>query len=428
MKNIQHLIIADDLTGANDAGVHFLSGGDPVSVITDPLTDTGIQKELNTPSVVLNTDTRFLTPEKAYEAVQKCVAKYDSFRPERIYKKIDSTLRGNVGAEIDAVMDCSDYNLACVVPSAPRNRRTITGGLCYIDDVPLDKTEIANDPFSPVRTSDVREIVLSQTEKKVDLFPLDVIRSDFETALEYLEKLRLSGAEIVVADSETFEDLQKVFRIFSSMDEKVLFAGSAGFFHAVSLLSRRNKKVSQEQKNDDGKILLAVGSLMGTTRKQVEWIKERNSSLRIHSLVTKNIVEELAEEAGKIALSLKKDLESGYITLLQTEYVEKAAAGDALKISAFMGEVLRNLLDETELDTLVVTGGDTSLNVLKQLKVRKLDLVDELLPGIPVSEIEIPGYGKKMTFITKAGSYGEVDAFEGVINYIKRDTEKGENK
>ena len=428
MKNIQNLIIADDLTGANDAGVHFLSGGDPVSVIVDPLADRGIQTELNAPSVVVNTDTRFLTPEKAYEKVQNCVNEYASFKPERIYKKIDSTLRGNAGAEIEAVMDCSDYNLACVVPTAPRNRRTISGGICFIGDVPLEKTEIANDPFSPVRTSDVREIVSSQTGKKVGLLPLYVVRSDFEKALEYLKAVRLSGAEIVVADSETFEDLQRVFRVFSAMDEKVLFAGSAGFFHALSLLSGRKEVPVKKRKGDGGKILIAVGSLMGTTRKQVEWLKDRNSSCRVHSLVTKHVFEGLSEEAENIAVSLKKDLESGNISLLQTEHVEKAAAGDALKVSAFMGEVLRNLLKSTELDTLVVTGGDTALNVLKQLKVRKLDLIDELLPGIPVSEIEIPGYGKNLTFITKAGSYGEVDAFEGVISYVKRDTEKGEDK
>ena len=428
MKKIRHLIIADDLTGANDAGVHLLSGGGAVSVIVDPLSDTDIQEELDAPSVVINTDTRFLSPEKAFLKVEKCVSGYSFLNPENIYKKIDSTLRGNVGAEIEAVMHSSSYKLACVVPAAPRNGRTISGGSCYVGGIPLDKTEIANDPFSPVRSSDIREIVSSQTSMSVDLLPLDIIRSDFEKALEYLKKIRLSGAEIVVADSETFLDLQQVFRIFSAMDEKVLFAGSAGFFHAISLSSEQDKKPPLSKEGGYKKILIAVGSLMGTSRRQVEWLKKRNSLCRVHNLVTKQIMENKGKEAEKISLSLKEDLNRGYIALLQTEYVDNVVADDASGISLFMGDVIRNLLNETSLDTLVVTGGDTAMNVLKQLKVKKLDLVDELLPGIPAAEIEVPGCEKSMTFITKAGSYGEVDAFEGVVNYVKRDTEKGENK
>lgn len=150
MNDIQCLVIADDLTGANDTGVQFLSENESVVVIVDSASANTVNTRSDSPTVVVNTNTRFLSAEEAFTEVQNSVRKYSVLKPAEIFKKIDSTLRGNIGAEIDAVMKVSGYRIACVAPAAPRNGRTIINGQCYINGILLEKTEVAQDPFTPV--------------------------------------------------------------------------------------------------------------------------------------------------------------------------------------------------------------------------------------------------------------------------------------
>ncbi|HCJ93654.1 MAG TPA: hypothetical protein DHV69_00045, partial [Sphaerochaeta sp.] len=203
MEQILRLVIADDLTGANDTGVHFLSDQAAVVVIVDPSSADFDPKDLKAPTIVVNTNSRSLSPENAFWAVQESVQKFAFLNPREIFKKIDSTLRGNVGAEIDAVMGASGFRVACVAPATPRNGRTVRDGLCYVNGIPLAATEVANDPFTPVQGSDVRMIIASQTDRTIGLLPLEIVRSTPEVSVAFVQSLIATGIEIIVADTMT---------------------------------------------------------------------------------------------------------------------------------------------------------------------------------------------------------------------------------
>lgn len=426
MNNIKRLVIADDLTGANDAGVHFLSENEAVTVIAN--LDSG-DEALDVATVVVNTNTRFFTPDNAYSEVYRCMQKYLELNPAEIYKKIDSTLRGNIGAEIDAVMDGCGYKIACMVPAAPRNGRTTLNGLCYVNGVPLDQTEIANDPFTPVNTSDLSMIVSSQTSRDVGLLPLDIIRSSESKAERYLNQLVSSGKQIIIGDSESIEDLIAVERLFRHLDEKVLYVGSAGFFHANgSSDEERNRFSIEKSVSGSVGILLVVGSLMDTSIRQAEKLCRKVENCSARKISTQNVVKAETREVKKLASELITDLSSGNIGLLRTEKDRVSAADNSLRIGKALGRIVSEVVNTVNVDVLFATGGDTALYILNELGVSRLNLKDELLPGIPAAEIMVPGETKPILFISKAGSYGDENALESVVDYILRENKSGVKK
>src|ERR671933_2238315 len=143
-------LIADDLTGASDAGVQFARRGLAARVLFD-LDDPAAARDVE--ALVVDTDSRALPAAAAYARVRQVADHLRTARPEHVYKKIDSTLRGNLGAEIDAVMDALDFRLAVVAPAFPALGRTTRHGRHHLHGRPVHETEIGRDPKTPVRES-----------------------------------------------------------------------------------------------------------------------------------------------------------------------------------------------------------------------------------------------------------------------------------
>ena len=135
------LVVADDMTGANDTGALFSKNGFPAATVIRP----EISRRLREEKMVLciSTDTRAAEPEHAREAVRKAAELYwDSGM--LICKRIDSTLRGNVGSEIDGMLDALPEGWrAAVVPSCPGAGRICVGGHVLVHGVALDRSGAA---------------------------------------------------------------------------------------------------------------------------------------------------------------------------------------------------------------------------------------------------------------------------------------------
>jgi uncharacterized protein YgbK (DUF1537 family) len=86
-------------------------------------------------------------------------------------------------------------------------------------------------------------------------------------------------------------------------------------------------------------------------------------------------------------------------------------------VGAVLGKVVHRVIDTYGIDTLVVTGGDTAMHILRGLGVDMIELIEESLPGIPVGKITVPNSRQKIIFISKAGSFGDPDALEKVLDY-----------
>ena len=110
--------------------MHVLAVADDVSGAAEVASVLGARIVLDHPqdgTVVVDLDTRGLAPDEAARRVRAAVA------GERriVFKKIDSHLRGNVAAEVGAL----DGDVV-VAPALPVERRTVRGGVLYVDGEP----------------------------------------------------------------------------------------------------------------------------------------------------------------------------------------------------------------------------------------------------------------------------------------------------
>ena len=134
-------IVADDLTGAMDSSGHFAARGLSTDVVLDPAYAS------ESDVVVITTSSRAEPPDVARERVRRAVRRLAG---RTIYKKIDSTLRGNIGVELMAAMQEAHCEKAIVAPAFPAVGRTTLNGVLLVDGTPVAETQFAGDPVSPV--------------------------------------------------------------------------------------------------------------------------------------------------------------------------------------------------------------------------------------------------------------------------------------
>ena len=142
------LIIADDFTGALDTGVQFAAYGAATRVMVKDQVDFA---SCDAQVLVVDTETRHLPPEKAYQIVEELTRAACRAGIRYIYKKTDSALRGNIGAELAAVLQASNNRQLPFLPAFPQNGRTTRDGIHYVDGVPVTESPFGVDPFEPVR-------------------------------------------------------------------------------------------------------------------------------------------------------------------------------------------------------------------------------------------------------------------------------------
>ena len=202
------VVIADDLTGANDTGVQFAKQGLKTLVF---MSVPGSLSQLDEDVLVVDTQSRALSPTEAYQKVTGTALLFKNRDPSQtLYKKIDSTLRGNLGTEIDAMMDACGLDLAIVAPAFPKNGRTTVGGCHFLGNAPLEATEIARDPLCPVSESHIPTLIAKQTKRTVGHIGIKSVIAGTEGILEAMRKLDAAGRKILVCDAWQEEHLKMI--------------------------------------------------------------------------------------------------------------------------------------------------------------------------------------------------------------------------
>lgn len=146
---IRILALADDLTGALETGARFAAEGiaAPVTVAADP------------DAVVIDTETRHLAPAAAAARVFELASAARARGVRLIYKKTDSTLRGNIAAELGALLAAWPGARAVYAPAYPAMGRTVRSGTLYVNGTRVSETEFARDPLNPVRESHIPSLL-----------------------------------------------------------------------------------------------------------------------------------------------------------------------------------------------------------------------------------------------------------------------------
>jgi uncharacterized protein YgbK (DUF1537 family) len=386
-------VIADDLTGAADTGVQFVHAGYRTAVFfraTEALED-------DLDAVSFDTDSR--TMPAGFAAKRVLGAAHAARGAHIVYKKLDSTLRGNVAAELAAALGGARRDRVVVAPAFPAAGRTTVGGSQRVHSVPVDETEMANDPHTPVREAHLPSVLAHEFSSVGTLGVEDL--ADHERVRRTLE-----DCECVVADAERDADLEALVRAVPDPD-RVLWAGSAGLALALgSVYPGPCAGTVGVQRAPVRPVLVVVGSLSGVARDQVRWLVEAYGEVDvpIHGRES-NAVQE-AVEASREALA------GGTCAVVRSPE-ERVASSES--VLGDLAEVAALLSEAGLFEGLVLTGGATAVGVARRLGASGIRLEGEVETGVPMGVLAGP---RPYPVVTKAGGFGGPDTLEGAVEAL----------
>lgn len=384
-------IIADDLTGACDAGALFAGRG-PVGVFVVPeLPDA------RWPAAAVDTESRALPPAAAAERVRRAVVGLEArVGGGRIFKKLDSTVRGPVAAELDALLGASGATTALVCPAFPAQGRTVRDGVLSVFGQPAHESPTGRDPDYPGPTSDLVEILSSPSGRPASLLPLPVSLlplKEVRGPIEDLARALAMRTGLVVADAEVDQDLDAL--ALAAIDlPGVLLAGSAGLAGAAARAWGFAAPVPPAPA--PGGWLVVAGSRHPATRAQVDALEAAGAAgARLDATGDPDLAEVVAA------------LRAGTLAFLSTT---AGLEGTAQDIAARLASAVRTVLAEISPALLALTGGDTARAVMRALAARRLELTGAPASGLALGRLVVDSMST-IPILTKAGGFGAPDLF-----------------
>ena len=420
-------IIADDFTGAGDAAVQFASAGRPVHLVR--ASGEANPNIRGSDMIVVDTDSRLLSPSQAYERVERTTRKLCKAGPRTFFKKIDSTLRGNLADEIAAVMDAANYRFALVAPSAPRNGRTVESGHCMVNGMSLMDTGVSMDSLNPVKESRIASLLEKRFPGCVRELDLEVVRSG-SAALESKVNVELSrGARVFVVDAETMADL-KIAASLADMDG-VLLVGSSGLAEALAF--EESTRTLKTPRFPLGRSLFVIGSVttisalqcarLAGTGKVTELVVDADAAIASPSIELRRLIDLVDGAPKKRALLIRT---SGSNKPLLTSLAGKQTAAE---ISNFLGRLTLLAVRARRIRLLFVSGGDTAARIVEAMETDLIVFIAELFPGLPFGSFWSGAMNRKLYFVTKSGGFGGPNAMAEALEIVTSQTDfsMGEN-
>jgi len=386
-------VLADDLTGACDTGCLFAGRG-AVGVIAEPALTAS-----EAAVVAVDTESRALAASEAGGRLRDAAARLaPRLERSRAFKKIDSTMRGPVGAELEGLLDVGGWRGgALLCPAFPAQGRIVRDGRLWVNGALAHETPVGRDRHYPGATSDLVAMLEPALARPVRRLPLAEVRAGADAVGERLAAAR--GA-VIAADAESDTDLDVLARAAARRAD-LLVAGSAGLGRAfASALDYPAPRASLPR---PGAWLWVVGSRHPTSHAQARalepagapgaWLDaERSSDL---AAVCR------ALRAGRAA----------FLAFPDAPALEPPAVADTL------GRAVAGVLAEIPVDLLAVTGGETAFATIAALGAAvgtpRLDLAGAPASGLALGTLTL-GAGsaaRRVPFLSKAGGFGAPDLF-----------------
>lgn len=391
MKKI--LLIADDYTGANDTGIKIAERGYEVeiSLKTDEVIDSDI--------CVIDTESRNISGNDARKIINKTLTSINNLDDYLfIYKKVDSTLRGNIKEECEEIIKYYKPEIVIFNPAYPVLGRKVIDGIHFVNDLRLKETEFASDPEKPVEEDDIRKIF------------------DTTSCHHNLEEVR-NGLTIEEGvntfDTELDSDLAEIAKKCLDLNKKILYIGSAGLCDALF-----DELIIKDP------VLAIVGSVSKENEVAVDYCAKMG--VKVLELTLKDFVEDKYENTLKTAL---ETLDSGEDLLITTSknrksyeesksYLENKGLNQDKEFRKLIEVLVEEVIKKSKLSGLFITGGTTAFNALKALKASGTVLLRELEPGIIISEIK--GLEDELLMVSKAGAFGNEKTIYNSLAEIRK--------
>ncbi len=435
------LIVADDLTGANASGVLLRPFG------VRPITLAGREASgaaapaaglEGMDAAIVSTDSRGLSRDLAYARVRDATLAYKDRGVLLYTKRIDSTLRGNVGAEIDAMLDAlaggeGDERYAAVVPAYPQAGRVVAGGYLLVNGVPLERSDAARDPKAPVSTSVAADVVARQARRAAVHIPLAAVYAGASSLARGIRDAYARGGRMLVFDAVQPEDLDTIAEAVLAAGLPFIAADPGPF--TASLAGRL---LGSGGKPDRPRILLVVGSVVETAVLQLKELHKSYGQAPVFldpaRLLDGGEAEKEISRAVRALAASSERTEFPCVTtngldsasLLDLESIARARSSDRDEVSKIINEgiasVVEGVLEKVPgIGGLYLSGGDTTLAILRRFGAAGLALEREVLPLAAYGRI-VGGRLSGMPVVTKGGMVGDRDAIKTCARFLRDET------
>ena len=408
--------IADDLTGATDLALTLTRGGMRTVQVMGVPDDPARYAEFD--AVVIALKSRTNPVDEAIEwSLKSCDVLIGAGARQIIFKycsTFDSTDKGNIGPVAEALMKKLGGDLAVVCPAFPTNKRTIFQGHLFVGDMLLSDSPMKDHPLTPMRDSNLVNVMQRQTSLKTGLVSYDSVDQGPDAIKAAFEGAKSRGESFVVIDAISNRHLMSIGEAIA--DHKLITGGSGIALGLPENYARQgllNKSdATKPMQAKAGRSLILSGSCSEATRGQVaKAVLAGMPALRVDALdlaagktSPKELVTFATEQEGDGPVLIYSSDTPDVVATVQEQLGREAA-----------GSIVENALSETAqtlvkkgFTRIIVAGGETSGAVVNGLGVNAIEIGPEIDPGVPwTRSLDDDG----LVLALKSGNFGAEDFF-----------------
>lgn len=426
-------IIADDLTGANDTALQFKKCNAKTKILLDYSIPP--ENDLSTEIWAISTESRNIPAEQAEARILETIENLNkNLNLEYFYKKIDSTLRGNIARETLTMVKTLNYDAAIIIPAFPSEGRITVGGYHLSKGTPIGRTEMARDPHSPITESYVPSLFKNQLKEDeqniVGLIGLKTIMNGAGPILIKINELIKEGKKLIIADSASAVDIEQVVLAINKSNYKILPAGTAATGSILAKLwlpeddiTEKNEQIIMPQMPN----LIISGSATQINSNQIEQLDKTYDFDNIHTLpltvemvlngINDDFVNDIVSQLSSgdtVVIHSSKLLENFDGFSDDSLRGELSRANLASKITDYLAELTKAITDKIKV-LLITLGGETSYKCCNAISAKELIMKDEVAPAIALCV----DY-KNQWIITKSGNLGNPKTLIEILKYIEK--------
>ena len=422
----KYIVIADDLTGSNATCSLFKKIGLRAASILKLQGDINYDVDV----ISYSTASRGLDKEEAYKKVSEAI-KILKNKDVLVYnKRIDSTLRGNIGTEINAMLDnLEDDRIAIVIPSYPDSGRIVVNKTMLVNGVLLENSDAGKDPKTPIKTSCVESLIQKGIKYSSTYFTLSDIEQPIEEIVKKIQEA-IKKSRVLIFDAVNNEDIIKISKaiIHSDIDIVTVDPGPFTLYYSKEL---------QKKNHLEKKILMVIGSVTATTKKQIEYILQEEDIFLVKMKVEDFFEKETClKEIERVIAYIKKGIASYDLFLVTTSPIGDEKKADLQKLAENLNttveeisKIIANTLTETIVKILKETqkfegiyssGGDITIALLEKLKAIGVEIREEVIPLAAYGRI-IGGDFSNLKLVSKGGMVGDETVIKLCLHKMKND-------
>lgn len=423
-------IIADDLTGADDTALQFHLRGANTQIVLDY--NVFPENKASTQVWAVPTETRNTDAPTAYEKVKQATKVLsENLNVEYFYKKMDSTIRGHIAVEALAMLEVLEWDAAVVIPAFPQEGRTTIGGYHLLRGIPIERTELARDPRSPIYESHIPTVLRTELQNEqdelVDLIELRTVIKGAGPILKKMNEMIENGVKLIVVDAMSVTDIEQVVLAIEKSTYKILPCGSAGCAQVLGnvWLPETDNHMTEKTIPALPKLLVS-GSATQCTASQIQKLQDDDDIENTYFIALKmeDILEGVTDEIVKrVTENLVKDNVVAIHTsdlIVDTKIMTQILFDNELsksqfisKIGDYLATLTKRVLSNRDA-ILIAVGGETSFKCCKAINSNCLHIVDAICPAIPLC-IDT----KAQWIVTKSGNLGNSNTLIDILKYFE---------